>query len=284
MPPMILHLIGVWRLKLPHKIKLLLWQILHDCIHTQELRHRWNIASSALCQRCNNGPETTLHAIRDCRFSQRLWRYIVPHRNQTVFFSSTIKDWVKSNTSTNTSSDWIGSFGAGLWTIWCVRNKKVIGTGRPTFSTMKSDYHYLKENILAAFNSIKIRPPPRAMIGWSPPHSGCFKLNVDGCCKGNPGHAGAGGVFRDYKGTWIRVSSRYIGPSTNNAAEFWALRDGLSIAVRCGFSPLYVETDSQIIIKLLQSQVNNDIPLRLSSLTANSSFHNLISALSFTFT
>jgi hypothetical protein len=30
------------------------------------------------------------------------------------------------------------------------------------------------------------------------------KLNVDGCTKGNPGFAGAGGVLRDSLGSWIK--------------------------------------------------------------------------------
>uniref|UniRef100_A0A3N7G499 RNase H type-1 domain-containing protein n=1 Tax=Populus trichocarpa TaxID=3694 RepID=A0A3N7G499_POPTR len=30
------------------------------------------------------------------------------------------------------------------------------------------------------------------------------KLNVDGCSKGNPGFAGAGGVLRDSLGSWIK--------------------------------------------------------------------------------
>ena len=33
---------------------------------------------------------------------------------------------------------------------------------------------------------------------WSPPPSGCFKFNVDGASKGNPGLSGVGGILRDH--------------------------------------------------------------------------------------
>ena len=40
-------------------------------------------------------------------------------------------------------------------------------------------------------------------VGWKYPHEERIKLNVDGCSKGNPGVAGAGGVIRDHLGAWI---------------------------------------------------------------------------------
>ena len=59
-------------------------------------------------------------------------------------------------------------------------------------------------------------------IGWKYPAKGWIKLNVDGCSKGNPGLAGAGGVMRDHMGTWIGGFARNISICSSVIAELWA--------------------------------------------------------------
>lgn len=39
----------IWRLKLPQKIKMFIWQVLLERIHTQDLRFRWKIADINIC-------------------------------------------------------------------------------------------------------------------------------------------------------------------------------------------------------------------------------------------
>jgi hypothetical protein len=42
----------------------------------------------------------------------------------------------------------------------------------------------------------KYKPPEHTIEEhWSPPQPGFIKLNYDGASKGNPGQAGAGGIF-----------------------------------------------------------------------------------------
>ena len=48
-------------------------------------------------------------------------------------------------------------------------------------------------------------------IGWKYPVNGQIKINMDRCSKGNLGLAGAGGVIRDHKGSWIGGFARNIG-------------------------------------------------------------------------
>ena len=69
------------------------------------------------------------------------------------------------------------------------------------------------------------------VVRWEKPPLNWYKLNTDGESCGNPGRARGGGVIRDSAGNWIRGFTRYIGYTTSIIAEFWALRDGLKLAI-----------------------------------------------------
>lgn len=48
-------------------------------------------------------------------------------------------------------------------------------------------------------------------VRMNKPNFGEFMLNVDGCCKGNPGNADGGGILRDYLGHMIMEFTVYLG-------------------------------------------------------------------------
>ncbi|KAL3499530.1 hypothetical protein ACH5RR_038623 [Cinchona calisaya] len=56
-------------------------------------------------------------------------------------------------------------------------------------------------------------------IAWQHPPDSTFKLNTDSASFGNPGPAGAGGVFRDQWGDWVFGFSTTVGFATNSLAE-----------------------------------------------------------------
>ena len=86
----------------------------------------------------------------------------------------------------------------------------------------------------------------KAREGWA-------KLNTYGGSLGNPGRAGGGGAIRDHRGMWIKGFARKIGHATNLIAEFWALRNGLQMALQLGINCLEVELDAKTIVQLLLS-------------------------------
>jgi ribonuclease HI len=75
-----------------------------------------------------------------------------------------------------------------------------------------------------------------------------YKLNFDGCSKGNPGMAGAGAVL--YKnGEEIWFNTIYIGENyTNNHAEYAGLILGLTEANARNIKHLKVEGDSLLVV------------------------------------
>nr|POE86012.1 putative ribonuclease h protein [Quercus suber] len=102
----------------------------------------------------------------------------------------------------------------------------------------------------------------KSMVWWNKPPEGWFKLNTDGASYGNPGKAGGGGIIRNSHGHWIKGYSRSLGYTTSIIAEWWALRDGLTLAIQLGCQQLEVELDAKVIVELLKSNsiANREVP------------------------
>ena len=82
-----------------------------------------------------------------------------------------------------------------------------------------------------------------------------YKLQFDGCSKGNPGLAGAGAViYCDDKEIWS--SYLFVGNKfTNNEAEYNGLILGLKTAINdLQISSLIVEGDSMLVIKQMKGE------------------------------
>ena len=90
-------------------------------------------------------------------------------------------------------------------------------------------------------------------VKWSKPLEQWFKLNTDGASSGNLGKAGGGGLIIDCNGKWIKGFSRSIGHASNFVVEFWALRDGLKLALGMGVQKLVVELDAKVVVSLITS-------------------------------
>jgi len=75
-----------------------------------------------------------------------------------------------------------------------------------------------------------------------------YRMNFDGCSKGNPGLCGAGAViYHNDNEIWSR--SFFVGENaTNNRAEYAGLILGLQQAAEYGIKSLHVQGDSQLVI------------------------------------
>ena len=78
-------------------------------------------------------------------------------------------------------------------------------------------------------------------------------LRTDGGSRGNPGPAGAGFVI-ERDGEIICRGGRFLGPQTNNVAEYEALIWGLENVSALGFSEVTVFADSELLVKQINGQ------------------------------
>ena len=81
---------------------------------------------------------------------------------------------------------------------------------------------------------------------------GAYTANIDGAARGNPGPAAYGVVIRRPDGGTHESLGKYIGRTTNNVAEYYALIAALDYAAASGIKRLRVYSDSQLIVNQIK--------------------------------
>lgn len=78
-----------------------------------------------------------------------------------------------------------------------------------------------------------------------------LEIFTDGACRGNPGPAGVGAVFKE-DGVIVHTLSKAIGHATNNIAEYSALIEALEEAIELKADHLKLRTDSELMFKQIR--------------------------------
>lgn len=81
-----------------------------------------------------------------------------------------------------------------------------------------------------------------------------YEAYVDGASSGNPGDAGCGIILFSPSGEEILRESLYIGRTTNNVAEYTAIKRALSIALEMGIKELTIYSDSSLVVNQLNGR------------------------------
>uniref|UniRef100_A0A6N2MZS1 RNase H type-1 domain-containing protein n=1 Tax=Salix viminalis TaxID=40686 RepID=A0A6N2MZS1_SALVM len=224
----------IWKWKGLERIRVFLWTVGHNAIMTNEVRWRRKMTDNKYCGQCVNVVETVTHALRDCPKARKIWEVFVKTEERDLFFSQI--------------------FGITLWYIWKERCNTTFGGDQGNwFGTILAIKRMVEDSKKIQRNGNE-SPAEAANIGWKYPAEGWIKLNVDGCSKGNPGIAGAGGVIRDHMGTWIGGFARNIGICSSVTAELWAIYEGLKLTWDKGFRKVYLESDSRVVIALFNGE------------------------------
>lgn len=79
-----------------------------------------------------------------------------------------------------------------------------------------------------------------------------LKLFADGGSRGNPGPSAAGYVLLDMDDNVVKKGGVYLGITTNNQAEYQALRQGLEAAKAVGAKDVEVYLDSMLVINQMK--------------------------------
>lgn len=87
-----------------------------------------------------------------------------------------------------------------------------------------------------------------------------FVANVDGASRGNPGPASYAVIVRGPDGATCFEAGKYIGRTTNNVAEYYALISALDYAVAQGIERLLVRSDSELLVRQMEGRYKVNSP------------------------
>ena len=80
------------------------------------------------------------------------------------------------------------------------------------------------------------------------------RLFCDGGSRGNPGPGACGFVILDENDQVITQGGRFFKHCTNNQAEYWSLREGVSAALKQNIQNLDIYMDSQLIVRQIKGE------------------------------
>src|ERR1700739_1682845 len=98
--------------------------------------------------------------------------------------------------------------------------------------------------------------PPSGRLLFDAPEkpANVFVANVDGASRGNPGPASYAVILRAPDGTTRFEVGKYIGRTTNNVAEYYALITALDYAASRGITRFFVRSDSELLVPQMQGR------------------------------
>lgn len=117
------------------------------------------------------------------------------------------------------------------------------------------DWNPLMEKLTRIKPILKIIP-----IKWAKPPD--YKLNTDGCSKGNPGASGGGGCLRDHNGNLVMAFRSFLGNCTNNFAEASAILIDMNWCINNGILNVIIESDSMIVINSINKKMTSHWQIR----------------------
>ncbi len=79
-------------------------------------------------------------------------------------------------------------------------------------------------------------------------------VETDGAAEPNPGPAAIGAIIWNTDGDIVAEISEYIGPGTNNKAEYRAVIAGLQKAKKLGAKRVTLRSDSELLVKQISGE------------------------------
>ncbi|XP_059064240.1 uncharacterized protein LOC131856461 [Cryptomeria japonica] len=251
---------------------------------------------------CMHNEECVSHLFFLCPFSREIWhRWWEAWCQGCIHATSLIDFWESLGRPPAKTSFLQAAWLVGpifiLWNLWLERNHRIFcGSKLGSSQVWKLILNRLQEMIYAKCDmSTYIDPGDQAIVRnlnlgdsckgcslrkrpshgkqrvsrdgrWSPPPMGILKINTDGSSRGNPGHAGIGAIGRSDDGGAVFLLSVYKGQHSNNLMEALAIKVVIERGCSLGWRKIICESDSQIVVDMLNNQKLEDVSWQLASL------------------
>ncbi|PRQ53570.1 putative ribonuclease H-like domain, reverse transcriptase zinc-binding domain-containing protein [Rosa chinensis] len=273
----------IWHAAIQPRKSVTTWKVLHGKIQTDDFLQ---IRGTCLCSRCllcGSNSESRIHLFQTCEIASSLWHWL-RHLFRLRFPPGTsLRDFFLDNllSSLDYSSRllWYIVVCNLLWCIWQERNKIKFDGGTFCLPRFKQFFTLsLRESVRLIFASSSrastaapifgllgispLRPmaPRYIPVTWTPPPENWFKANSDGSFR-DPNHAGFGGIFRNSEAAFLGAfSCKAIVPWAIDT-ELLAVMAVVKVARDRNWFPLWLETDSMLVMHYLKNP--SRVPWRL---------------------
>nr|XP_023904539.1 uncharacterized protein LOC112016250 [Quercus suber] len=241
---------GIWSLKVPSKVKNLVWRAVKNSLPTKQNLVRRKVLTDDCCDQCKMQKEDTFHALYLCPKLEEIWLSKQAWNQCSLRQVTSFVDLMGHILAENRDPD---LFAMVVWAIWKRRNDIRVGKRGENLPNLVQQAQTRLQNFLL-HNSATTTSTGQPPTQWQPPAHQQYKINFDGALFKDENQAGLGVVIRDSKGqVMVSLAQRIPLPSTAIEVEALAARRALEMALETGLNKGVLEGDSLILMKALKS-------------------------------
>lgn len=146
-----------------------------------------------------------------------------------------------------------------LSNLYIVYDVEVIGNAQPVPRDRYNSYKFIKdfttagvrlnEASLSVFEIMENKTGNSHISSRDTANS--VNVYVDGASRGNPGPSGVGYYVVDVDGKVLERGGKFIGFATSRVAEYYAMKNGIEVAIKLGLKSAHFYSDSLMVINQL---------------------------------
>ncbi|KAM6559477.1 hypothetical protein CsatA_028716 [Cannabis sativa] len=246
----------LWQLKIPPKVKNLLWRAVTGCLPTCLQLVTKHVSISAICPVCTDQAESIVHALLTCPFAMSCWRTL--GITYDLVHPLSFGGWFEK--ALMNLDEEIASRAAMLcWAIWKAQNlvvwknkvssrTKVIASARITLD------HWRNAQDNTSLSSLFLDNRGDGAERWTTPEANKIKINVDAALFPRDNSYGFGIVARDSLGKLVEAKSCYFrGTYDAEVVEAMGVKEALSWIKSKNWFDVEIETDSMLTVHGIRS-------------------------------
>jgi len=280
----------IWRACIPPSHSFVFWRLMLYKLPTDENLQRRRCTLVSICGLCYKQAETSPHLFLSCDFVLAVWHCIGLKLNRTLSLDSILSllSCVPTCCSSQVRDVYVAAIVHSVYCIWLSRNALRFSFVPPSLhatmarvssfvamSGMHSNDNCLTYDV-AVLNSFFIPPNYRHFkdiisVVWKPPTITWVKVNMDDSVIDN--NASCGGLFRDFRGTFLGYFASNVGHVSVLEAELLCLILAMEFAASNHWTRLWIECDSSSVVHTFKNP--SVIPISLRNRWHNCMHHGM---------